>query len=233
RGRVLVGCRRRRDGLEIQVHDTGIGIESEHLPRIFEEYYQVPMIGRPPDVGIGLGLSIVHRIARLLSLECTVRSKVGVGSCFAVRVPYGNRDGGGDVWSLDSSRKDAAQGLTVVVIDDHSDVLQAMAAILGKWGHHAVTAATAIDAIVQLIGADRQPDIVISDYHLAGGVKGDEAIRELRRELDAKVPALIMTSDPDHALRDRLQRGGLTVLPKPMNLGKLRAMLESLRRATV
>ena len=233
-GRVLVGCRRQREGLVIQVHDTGIGIESKHLPRIFEEYYQVPMADRPRDAGIGLGLSIVSRIARLLSLECSVRSTLGAGSCFAVRVPY-SRAGQGAApaavpWRLDGECPSDARALTVVVLDDHPDVLQAMAAILGKWGHRAVCATTAIDAIVQLIAADWPPDLVISDYHLADGVKGDEAIRQIRRELDADVAAMIMTSDPDHALRDRLQRGGLTVLPKPMNLGKLRAMLESLRR---
>ena len=236
RGRVLIGCRRRRDGLVIQVHDTGIGIDSKHLPRIFEEYYQVPMADRPRDAGIGLGLSIVNRITRLLSLECTVRSQVGAGSCFAVRVPYSHSDHrptpAAAPWGFDDENRPGDRALNVVVIDDHPDVLQAMAAILDKWGHRAVCAATAIDAIVQLIAADWSPDLVISDYHLADGVKGDEAIRQIRRELDADVAALIMTSDPDHLLRDRLQRGGLTVLPKPMNLGKLRAMLESLRRAS-
>ncbi len=236
RGRVLVGCRRRRDGLVIQVHDTGIGIESKHLPRIFEEYYQVPMADRPRDAGIGLGLSIVNRIARLLSLECTVRSKVGQGSCFALHVPYsrtGHRPTAAAVpWHLDAEGRQGARPLNVVVLDDHPDVLQAMAAILEKWGHRAVCTPTAIDAIVQLIAADWSPDLVISDFHLADGGKGDEAIRQIRRELDVDVPALIMTSDPDHALRDRLQRAGLTVLPKPINLGKLRAMLESQRRAS-
>lgn len=233
RGRVLIGCRRRGDGLAIQVHDTGIGIEPEHLPRIFEEYFQVPMADRPRDAGIGLGLSIVTRIARLLSLDCTVTSRTGAGSCFSVRVPYGKADAPASsvgLWSLATGRKEERQALTVVVIDDHPDVQQGMAAILGKWGHRAVTAGTAIDAIVRLIAADLQVDILISDYHLANGGKGDAAIREVQKELDVAVPALIMTSDPDTALRDRLQKQGLTVLAKPINLGKLRAMLDRLPR---
>ena len=233
RGRVLVGCRRRSAGLLISVYDTGIGIEDKHLQRVFEEYYQVPMADRPRDAGIGLGLSIVSRIARLLSLECTVSSRVGQGSCFSVRVPYGEARGRAshiDGWGMDAGRKGGRQALTVVVIDDHADVLQGMAAILGKWGHRAVTATTATNAVVQLIAADLQPDILMSDYHLADGAKGDRAITEVQKEFDAKAPALIMTSDPDAALRDRLQRRGMTVLAKPINLGKLRAMLDRLPR---
>jgi two-component system, sensor histidine kinase len=230
-GRVVVGCRRGAHALAICVYDTGIGIEAKHLQAIFEEYYQVPMTARPRDAGIGLGLSIVSRIARLLSLECTVRSTLGSGSCFAVKVPYGEaRDAAAtlDAWQIDGLRQHSGRSLNVIVIDDNSEVLRSVGAILAKWGHRPVTATTATDAVVQLITADVQPDLIISDYHLADGVKGDEAIVEVQRELDAEVPALVMTSDADLALRDRLQRRGLTVLAKPLNLGKLRAMLDRL-----
>lgn len=79
RGRVLVGCRRKRGGLLISVHDTGIGIESEHLEAIFTAYYQVPAGGRARTTGIGLGLSIVQRISILLSLRREVQSIPGRG----------------------------------------------------------------------------------------------------------------------------------------------------------
>jgi len=231
RGRVLAGCRRRNAAIEICVYDTGIGIEAKHLEKVFEEYYQVPMAERPRDAGIGLGLSIVSRITRLLSLECSVDSKLGKGSRFAVRVPRGVTRADSqprDPWVHDAARAIAKRSLNVIVIDDHPEVLRGMAAILSKWGHRAVTASTATDAVVQLITADLQPDLVISDYHLAAGAKGDQAIVEVQREFDAGAPALIMTSDPDPGLRERLQARGMTVLAKPVNLGKLRAMLDRL-----
>jgi signal transduction histidine kinase/CheY-like chemotaxis protein len=231
RGRVLVGCRRRPSGLEISVHDTGIGIEGRHLEKIFEEYYQVPMTERPRDAGIGLGLSIVSRIARMLALNCSVDSVVGKGSRFSVKVPYGKARAGAtslDIWSPETSPRGLQRPLNLMVIDDHPDVLRGMAAILGKWGHRVLTASTATDAVVQLIAADLQPDLVISDYHLGAGAKGDQAILEVRREFDSHPPALIITSDPDPALRDQLQRRGMTVLAKPLNLGKLRALLDRL-----
>lgn len=231
RGRVLVGCRRRAAGLEICVHDTGIGIDARDLERIFEEYYQVPTTERPRDAGIGLGLSIVSRIARLLALECAVESTPGRGSRFSVLVPYGTAraDAGAlEMWGPESGTRGQRRALNVIVIDDHPDVLQGMAAILGKWGHRVVTASTATDAVVQLIASDLQPDLIVSDYHLAAGAKGDQAIQEVQREFDSSPPGLIITSDPDPALRDQLQRRGMTVLAKPLNLGKLRAMLDRL-----
>ena len=231
KGRVLVGCRRLREGLMICVYDTGVGIESEHLEAIFDPYYQVPTGARRESVGIGLGLSIVSRIAQMLSLGRIVRSHPGKGSLFAVVVPYGTASAESPVELAWSDIPRATQGcrpLTVVVIDDSPDALLGMSAALEKWGCRPVTAATPTDAAVQLISADLQPDVVISDYHLAGGLKGDAAIAQLRREFDHAPLTLIMTSDPDPALREQLQAQGFTVLDKPLNVAKLRALIERL-----
>jgi CheY-like chemotaxis protein len=101
-----------------------------------------------------------------------------------------------------------------------------MSAVLEKWGCRAVTATAATDAVVQLISGDLEPDLIVSDYHLADGIKGDEAIAEVQRELDRRSAAAIMTSDPDPALRKSLQERGFVVLDKPLNLAKLRAMID-------
>lgn len=231
RGRVLVGCRRRCDGLMICVYDTGVGIEREHLDAIFDPYYQVPNGARRDGVGIGLGLSIVSRICQMLSLKRIVRSRPGKGSLFAVIVPYGmtlvqsreNSSAAGESRDAPGSRP-----LTVVVIDDSADALHGMSALLEKWGCRPVTAATATDAVVQLISADLEPDLVVSDYHLAGGLKGDAAIAQVRQEFDRSPVSLIMTSDPDPALRERLRTEGFRVFDKPLNVAKLRALIERL-----
>ena len=229
RGRVLLGCRRRSDGLMICVYDTGVGIEREHLDAIFDPYYQVPNSARPDSVGIGLGLSIVSRIARMLSLGRVVRSQPGKGSLFAVTVPYGTGSAEPPedlTWPGAPRAVRGARPLTVVVIDDSAEALLGMTAVLKKWGCRPVTAANATDAVVQLISADLEPDLVISDYHLAGGLKGDAAIAQVRREFDRSPVTLVMTSDPDPALRERLQTQGFRVLDKPLNVAKLRALIE-------
>ena len=228
RGRLLVGCRRRRDGLLICIHDTGIGIEAEHLEAIFTAYYQVPAGGRARTTGIGLGLSIVQRIATLLELRREVRSTPGRGSLFAVLVPYSRA--GARAWpSLMAAAGAArARSLAIAVIDDDPGVRLALAATLVKWGHRPIAAATATEAVVQFIGADRSPDFIISDYHLAGSVKGDAAIEEVRREFDRAPPAAIMTSDPDPRLHAVARAQGFTLLAKPLSLVELRALLERL-----
>lgn len=226
RGRVLVGCRRRREGLVISVYDTGIGIESEHLEAIFSAYYQVPSGRRGRTGGIGLGLSIVHRISELLCLERIVRSTPGRGSLFGVVVPYARPRSRIRAAHGRSAGQAARPSLAIAVIDDDPGVRHGLAATLAKWGHRPIAAATATDAVVQFIGADLSPDFVISDYHLAGGVKGDDAIEEFRREFDRAPAAAIMTSDPDPRLRAAAREKGLELLAKPLNLPALRSLLE-------
>jgi CheY-like chemotaxis protein len=162
----------------------------------------------------------------LLSLKRVVRSTPGRGSLFGVVVPYGRprrrarTDAGRAIGAA------ARPSLAIAVIDDDPGVLQGLAATLTKWGHRVIAAATATDAVVQFIGADLSPDFIISDYHLAGGVKGDAAIEEFRREFDRVPAAAIMTSDPDPRLHAAAREKGLGLLAKPLSLAALRALLE-------
>lgn len=86
-GKVLIGARRRGDAVEICVGDTGIGIADHQQQLIFEEFFQVGNPARDPTHGVGLGLAIVQRLARLLQGQVGVRSEPGRGSCFSVAVP--------------------------------------------------------------------------------------------------------------------------------------------------
>lgn len=86
-GGIVVGCRRHQGRIRIEVWDTGIGIAEENLPFIFEELYQLNNPTRRADEGLGLGLAIVDRIARILGIAVTVRSVFGRGSVFAAELP--------------------------------------------------------------------------------------------------------------------------------------------------
>ena len=226
RGGVLLGCRPRRDGLLICVYDTGVGIDTAHLQAIFAPYYQVPSEARRTNTGIGLGLSIVNRIAQLLDFTCVVHSRPGRGSLFAVQVPWGQAQPDAarlGVWS--GAPPGAEHAPLVAVIDDNADTLLGMELVLRKWGCRVLTGTAPTDVLVQLISQDLVPDLILSDYHLKAELKGDEAIAEVQQEFDQPPPAAIMTSDPDPALRKQLQARGFTVLDKPLNLAQLRAML--------
>lgn len=86
-GEVAVSCRQSDHGLQIEVCDTGIGIAPEHLPHIFEEYYQVGNRQRDRSNGLGLGLAIVRRLDQLLGYRMTLDSTLGAGSRFVFAVP--------------------------------------------------------------------------------------------------------------------------------------------------
>lgn len=87
RGKITVKCVRKRGGLRVTVRDTGIGIEDVHLTNIFDEFYRVENNSAARNAGLGLGLTIVDRIARMLDIELKVKSKHGSGSRFSLLVP--------------------------------------------------------------------------------------------------------------------------------------------------
>lgn len=226
-GRVIIGCRRRHAALEIIVQDTGIGISSDQLEKIFEAYHQIAADAASSrrEMGMGLGLSIVDRIVRILGLERRVRSNPGCGSRFSVLVPYGR-----DVTrarSVDgvSAGRDLLSGRIVVVIDDNREVLESLSALLRKWGCVTVGGRSATDALNALVSLQLTPDLVISDYHLSGET-GAEAIARIRQAVCAAAPAFLITSDPDPMLRSRLKVAGIPVLTKPLNFAKLRALMD-------
>jgi signal transduction histidine kinase/CheY-like chemotaxis protein len=223
-GKVLIGCRRLQQKVRICIYDTGVGISATELKRIFEAYYQSTNPRVAQAAGMGLGLSIVDRIATLLSLQLHVISEPGKGSLFAVDVPLG------DAFKLAESRYTAAfpdnlLNRIMVVIDDNSDVLNSMKANIDRWGCRTVFARDASQALVELISADLEPDCIISDYHLTHGENGFEAIEQIRKEFSNDIFSILMTSDPNPAIREVSQQKGYAFITKPLNMAKLRALI--------
>ncbi len=223
-GKVLMGCRRLEQKIRICVYDTGVGIPPEDLKLIFEAYYQSSNPGISQASGMGLGLSIVDRIAALLSLELHVISKPGTGSMFAVDVPVGDARK-----IVDSSHiatvADNLGEKTIVVVDDSPDVLNSMKANIDRWGCRAVFATDGSQALVELISTDQLPDAIISDYHLGNGEKGFDVIDQIRQEFTHDIFTVLMTSDPDPKIRELSRQKGHAYLTKPLNMAKLRALL--------
>jgi signal transduction histidine kinase len=223
-GKVLMGCRRLDQKVRICVYDTGVGIPAEELKRIFEAYYQSTNPGITQATGMGLGLSIVDRIAALLSLELHVISEPGKGSMFAVDVPLGNAQKIVETRYSDVIT-DSLRDRVMVVIDDSSDVLNSMKANIDRWGCQTIFATDASQALVELISSDLEPDVIISDYHLAGSEKGFHVIDQIRREFSNEMFSVLMTSDPDPKIRELSHQRGHVFMTKPLNMAKLRAMI--------
>lgn len=215
---ILIGCRRRQGRLDVMVADTGPGIATEHQSRVFDEFYQVRERGDRDVEGVGLGLSIVRRVADLLGLEVGFRSEPGRGTCVAlsglqiVDAPAVNRR------SAAEPVAGGTDGLRVLLVEDDAAVLQATASLLRRWG----CAVQPERGIPQQLAPC---DVLITDYDLGEGSTGADCIRVVRDELGDRLPAIVMTGhDPEH-VRDEFDEVGVPVLSKPVRPAELRSML--------
>lgn len=213
-GRILVGCRRAGLNLRIQVWDTGRGIPPNQLASIFEEFHQVDNPERDRRQGLGLGLSIVERLAALLHHPIRVKSALGQGSMFEILVPLASPD---DSLPKDEETavSDGGNGERVVVIDDDPTVLDGVAAFLHELGYDVVAASDG-DTAVERLG-NGVPDLVIADFRLKGTETGSEAIRRLERHFAARLPGILLTGDTSPARIREASASGFLLLHKPLS----------------
>ena len=230
RGGVLVACRRRRDHVELQVWDTGPGIAEQHQQAIFEEFRRLDRLSPWGEKGLGLGLSICDRIARLLGLQLGVRSAPGRGSVFTVCVPLAAsvEDAPAPTPAVrDASAPASLVGLTVLCIDNEPEILAGMDALMTRWGLRVLTATNASQA--QDAAGRSAPDIVLADYRLGDGeCDGLELLQSLRCSCTAPAPGALITADHSMALALQARSLGYPVLRKPVKPAALRALLGAL-----
>ncbi|MCG7505606.1 ATP-binding response regulator [Mesorhizobium retamae] len=218
---VLIGCRRHRYGLSIEIHDRGEGIAAEHLPRLFDEFYQVRERGDKDVEGVGLGLAIVKRLANLMSLRVSIRSVKGQGS--SVRIA-----GLPVVSAPEQTRKIAPErfaspleGLRVLLVEDDEDVLLATASLLEKWGC-IVQAGTGTELSASPC------DLIVTDFDLGSGVVGADFIRAVRRQAGRDIPAIVMTGHDENRVREELGHDDIPILSKPVRPSELRSTMIAL-----
>lgn len=228
-GRVVLGCRRSRGHLRIQVMDTGIGIAGEEHEAIFGEFYQVGNKARDRQQGIGLGLAIVERVVRLLGHSLSLSSRPGRGSCFAVAVPLATVTEAPTTTPPPETEPvrsvgDLA-GRRIVVIDDDEAICGGLRALLQGWGCQVTTAVSAAEALLRIEAAGTPIDAVISDMGLPGPGNGIDAIAALRQAHGKDLPALLVTGDTSGAALQAAQERALIMLHKPVKPPRLRAAL--------
>jgi Na+/proline symporter/signal transduction histidine kinase len=227
-GRVLVGCRRRLGQLRLDVYDTGLGIPTSKRGAIFKEFHRLDP-GAKVARGLGLGLSIVERIARVLDCKVEVQSVVGRGSHFSVAVPLAPAVPS----ALDQvlpSRVDLGRlsDIVVLCIDNELKILDGMESLLGGWGCTVMKAPDLTKAIAMTRAADKLPNGLLVDYHLDDG-NGVEAIVELRRLCASELSAILITADRGASVREAARLQNIQVLYKPIKPAALRALLAQWR----
>ncbi len=227
-GSVLVGCRRRGQQLRIEVYDTGIGIPYAKRRAVFREFNRLDQGARVAR-GVGLGLSIVERIARVLDCEVMLKSAVGRGSRFSLEVPRAATAAGAPaIHALPSAGAGRLAGTVVLCIDNERAILDAMETLLGGWACRVLTAADLTEALAAIDASGLEPDGLLVDYHLDGG-NGLVAIAELRRRLNRDVPAILITADRTAHVREEAKAEGVHLLNKPVKPASLRALITQWR----
>ncbi|TCV93942.1 signal transduction histidine kinase [Luteibacter rhizovicinus] len=237
-GGVLVAARQRRGQLiRLDVWDTGSGIPEEHHEHIFDEFFRIeghPDSGRHdgPRRGLGLGLSTVQRLARLLGTHATVRSKLGTGSVFSVMLP--EVAPAMDTIPVPQNAMPAhdVAGMRVLIIDDEPSILSGISYLLGSWGCEVATAEDAQEAMEAVQMWQHAPDLVISDLRLREGSGLDVLAlldRYFRRRPGDPPPfarVLITGETRSEHLRD-VDQETTPVLYKPVSPERLREVLIS------
>jgi CheY-like chemotaxis protein len=228
-GTVLIGCRRRGARLRIDVYDTGIGIPYGKRRAVFKEFHRLDQGARVAR-GVGLGLSIVERIARVLEAEVTMKSAFGRGSRFSVEVPRAAAVAPAAEPARPARKSAAGQlvGTAVLCIDNEPTILDGMQTLLGGWGCRVVTAENLAQAQAALEASGSEPDGVLVDYHL-DGANGIGAIGELRRRYGRDLPAILLTADRSAHVREEARASGIHILNKPVKPASLRALITQWR----
>ncbi len=215
RGRIFVGVRRQGREVRIEVWDTGIGIPEEHLPHLFQEFYQVENPERDSAKGLGLGLSIVDRLASALKHPIRIRSWPGQGSVFSVVVPLAELvpdQDSGEPQPGDSS------GRILLLLRDQAEA-GSLAAQLRGWGYQ-VYIADSLDAVDYAL-MSAPPDVVICD---------DDQMETLNAALThelSELPSVVLLGEaPQEAVSEKFILAGQ--LSKPLRPARLRALLQHL-----
>jgi PAS domain S-box-containing protein len=227
RARVLMGCRRVGAELTIAVLDNGPGIAPEQQQLVFQEFTRLRATPRDGERGLGLGLAIVDRIARVLGHRIQLRSRPGKGSTFAiavplapvheVRLPVG-------IPVAPRSRRFAHAPL-VLCIDDERQVREGMAALLGSWGCETVLGESAEEVLASPAVVGRTPDLLLIDLHLGNGENGFSVIARLRQQWGAELPAALITANRDPAAVSIARSQRVDILLKPVKPAQLRALI--------
>jgi signal transduction histidine kinase/CheY-like chemotaxis protein len=225
--RVLLGCRRDGSALRVEVKDNGPGIPADKQQIIFDEFVRLQADDDPrrEERGLGLGLAIVDRIARMLDLPVGLASAPGRGSTFSVTVPLVPAMVALPLPPAAVPPAPALEiGSFVLCIDNEARVREAMATLLSGWGCEVAVAASRAEALERVSAAGRLPDLVLADLHL-DDEDGLELVVELRRRWDRAVPAALVTADRDPMLRLRARARQVELLHKPIKPAALRALL--------
>lgn len=228
-GWVRLRCLHEAAIVRLEVVDTGIGIPTDQIPLIYDEFYQVGVPTNSSREGYGLGLSIVQRLVRLLELKLDVRSEVGKGSVFSLAVPAGKRRPaafGGETGAQPTPTGRIVKARLLLVEDDLG-VRDATRLLLKVEGYEVIAVGCLVEALAKAREVDGV-DLLVTDYHLRDGETGIQVIAALREALGTPLKAVLITGDTSAAIKELPHDSNLRVASKPIKAEELLGIIKTL-----
>ncbi|WP_460112169.1 hybrid sensor histidine kinase/response regulator [Pseudomonas sp. H3_D04] len=223
KGPVLLGVRRRKGELCLEVWDRGPGIPEDKQLVIFEEFKRLDSHQTRAEKGLGLGLAIADGLCRVLGHTLRVRSWPGRGSVFSVSVPLARAQVVAPT-QVSELNGNVLSGAQVLCIDNEDSILIGMNSLLTRWGCQVWTARNREECAALLKDGVR-PQLALVDYHLDHGETGTELMAWLRTQLGEPVPGVVISADGRPETVAQVHAAGLEYLAKPVKPAALRALL--------
>ncbi|MBK5927878.1 response regulator, partial [Rhodobaculum claviforme] len=249
-GGILLGCRRRGGDLVMVVCDTGVGVSASEAEAIFDAYRQGDNAATLAAPGLGLGLSIVQRLARLMGHRVTVRSVPGKGSAFMVTLPRlsAARHAPGPHATSVAAEGTAAAAPdtprpaharrptgTILLVEDETPLRDLLAEVLVAEGHEVIARPDARSALAWVDRAGTRPNVLLTDFDLHGAINGLGLAQKLADRLGTAVPSIILTGDITAGTRRAIARTACHQIAKPVRpevlLALIGEMMEQGRRS--
>lgn len=221
KGGVLLGVRRSGAHLHFEVWDTGRGIAEAEQRLVFREFTRAGSAAGA-EAGMGLGLAIVDRVARLLGHGVSLRSQPGRGSLFRVAAPWTPAPVTAPLAGQPRGASQALCGLRVLCVDNEPAILESLTALLARWGAEVVPARSALEARALAGGFDA----ALIDHQLGAGESGLALLEALGDRLGQ---AALVTAETDETVLAAARALGAVVLKKPVEPAALRAFLSRAR----
>jgi hypothetical protein len=227
-GKVLLGVKRKQNNIVIEVWDNGPGIPEDKQATIFKEFERL----NPNQAasGLGLGLAISERIAKLLGFTISVKSMLGQGTCFGITLPRSKAKLANKKLASATltSPTDEFVNLPVMLIDNEALMLTAMQAQLQDWGCKVVAAKDETSLNEAITKQSFIPAMVISDYHLDDDKNGVDLVEKSIAKYTWQVPVIICSADPSEQVREHTSNAKFYFMRKPIKALALKKLMRQL-----
>ncbi len=231
RGRVMVGVRHHTNNqVHVLVYDTGSGVPAEKVKHIFQEYQRLEEAEQRVKGGVGLGLAISERMARLLEAELLVSSTLGHGSCFGLRLLQTPTPPATTLEQRDKEGiLDALKGKRVAIIEDDETAIEYLYQLLSSWSMD-VSIILSSEALQRVVRDAGDFDLILSDNHLGLVDETGLDILMTAKRIQSNNPpkCVLITGDTSSELSQLAHNNHIELFYKPLRPVRLRAHLNAL-----